>query len=163
AELVRLANEAGGRDNVTVVLAEIVDVDAAEDATRHRDEEAPDVAADPAVWRGEGTSDDEPKALRRWFSWRVVLFLTLLVVIVLGGLGALGAYMRGGYFVGSDGESVVIYKGRPAAVLWFNPTVEKRTGLVIGDLDEAGRSDVESEHELDSLTQAERLVDSIAP
>jgi serine/threonine protein phosphatase PrpC len=160
AELVRLAKEAGGRDNVTVVLSEIVADGAASEESSGHGEVATDAAADPSVWRGDTDSEPEPKTGRRWFSWRVAIFLILLLVIVTGTFTAIAAYARGGYFVGVDDESVVVYKGRPAGVLWFDPTIEQRTGLTLVELDEAARADVESERELDSLTQAERLVDS---
>jgi serine/threonine protein phosphatase PrpC len=162
AELVRLANDAGGRDNVTVVLAEIVDdIMVSGDGSETSDGDLGD-ESDPVVWRSEQTEDEPPKTTRSWFSWRVAVFLVLLAAVVAVTLGALGVYARGGYFVGFEDESVVIYKGRPDGVLWINPTVEERTGVAADDLVEADRADVEAEHELDSLAQAERLVEAIS-
>jgi protein phosphatase len=65
----------------------------------------------------------------RLLTWRLVLFLVLFVVILIGAAAAVGYYARNTYYVGLQGESVVIYKGKPGGVLWFKPTVEEQTGL----------------------------------
>ena len=47
--------------------------------------------------------------------------------LILGGAaGAVGYYARNTYYVGFQGDSVVIFKGKPGGVLWIKPTVEER-------------------------------------
>jgi protein phosphatase len=131
-ELVRLANEGGGRDNITVVVVDVVDDDD-QAATAAR-------AIDGGTVEGHALSSSkaaveakpEPKVKApkpRLLTWRLVLFLVLFVVILIGAAAAVGYYARNTYYVGLQGESVVIYKGKPGGVLWFKPTVEEQTGL----------------------------------
>ncbi len=164
AELVRLANEAGGRDNVSVVVADVVaDDDPAGTAVSSADREAG--ADEPiAAWADEGDHVEASERRGPRFTWRTALFGLMLLAVAVGGVAAIGSYARGAYYVGvGDGDEVTIYKGRPGGVLWFDATVERRTGLDLEELDEAARSDVEAERELDSLDEALSLVESITP
>lgn len=169
-ELVRLAVEAGGRDNVTVVVIDVLTDDAAAEAASealagrasgmasHTDDK-------PGVDDHKGGGDrrrereTRPKAERgRRFTWRVALFV-LLLLAVLGAAGvAVGWYARHTYYVGDDGGRVAIFKGRPGGLLWFDPTVEQRTSLAIDDVPEARRDDVEGGHEVADLAAAKRYV-----
>ena len=161
SELVRQANEGGGRDNITCVVVDIVDDDGrAERAaaaglepvrTRPR---RPDVAGittailddEPAAHGGDGEGDptgksgkkakakkaapsDEPTVRLRRATWRTLAFVVLVLVVLAAAAGAIGWYSRGTYYVGfGDKGEVTVFKGRPSPVLWFRPTVEKKTG-----------------------------------
>lgn len=131
-ELVRLANEGGGRDNITVVVVDVVDDnDHAVTAAKSMDVSTAEGHA-PATSSVKVATKAPPKVKQpkpRRLTWRVVLFLVLFISIVLGAAGAVGYYARNTYYVGFKGDSVVIYKGRPGGVLWFGPTVEEDTGL----------------------------------
>lgn len=164
SELVRQANEGGGRDNITCVVIDILDDDgraeraaaAGLDSVRSRPRR-PDVAGittaildDPLVGTAGGQGDDDPAGesgrktkskakatpsdeptvrLRR-ATWRTLGFVLLVLVVLAAAAGAIGWYSRGTYYVGlgEQGE-VTVYKGRPTPVLWFHPTVEKKTGI----------------------------------
>jgi protein phosphatase len=130
-ELVRLANEGGGRDNITVVVVDVVDDnDQAATAAKEMEEGTAEghalaVSEPPVAKAPPKVKPPKPKL----FTWRLVLFLVLFVVILAGAAGAVGYYARNTYYVGFQGESVVIFKGKPGGVLWFKPTLEEKTTL----------------------------------
>lgn len=193
AELVRLANDGGGRDNITCVVVDVVDDGdrataasaalAGEALTSQGDRREPDVAgftsAAPAAPAGETGSDGggaaprdddtvmvqtiPPAAARsaaavavarrhapasalprservrrrdlrptrphRRFTWRVALFMVLLLAVVGSAAGAVWWYGRNTYYVGFDGDEVAVFRGRPGGFLWFDPTLVERTGI----------------------------------
>ena len=191
AELVRLANAGGGRDNITVVVVDVVDDDGraraasrelgtARPATRSTappspgpDTPAPDrtaplqvIAAEEAVAPapGEGQAGRRPAHAAprpRRLTWRVALF-TLAVLGVLGAAaGATAWFARSTYFVGVDGDEVAIFQGRPGGVLWIQPTLAERTDLELGDVPPARRADVEAGKQEASLADARRYVERL--
>lgn len=214
AELVRMAREGGGNDNITVVVVDVVDdgdraarasaavaatpAPAARTSPRTPPPTArPAAAADaagalrpastgagaraagpladvateaPAHWASPrpatGAGDQAlrapapvgPALKERRLTLRVVVFLTALLVVVAGSAAAIGFFARGGYFVGIDEDEVVIYKGRPGGLLWFDPTVADRTGVGADELTPARRQDLEAGKEEPSLGAALRYV-----
>jgi protein phosphatase len=173
SELVRLANEGGGRDNITVVV-----VDVAGDATatalaasEQIDERTAEghalgdpraTLSDSAQLPPETKAPKTPKPRR--LTWRVVLFLLLFLVVLGGAAGAVGYYARHTYFVGFQGDSVVIFKGKPGGVLWFKPTVEERTTLTRVQVPPSQVDRVNRGHEEGSLDSARQYVkDALTP
>ncbi len=159
-ELVRLANEHGGRDNITCVIVDVIDdggrsvvASEAVAATASSDDpttvlpataanaDSDDVAGfatpaapsqhDDELW-GKAVQDESEDHLTgdlhrgrvKHVTWRVLLFLFVLLVIAGAAVGAIGYSARNTYFVGYQGDKVVIYKGKPGGVLWFDPTVD---------------------------------------
>jgi protein phosphatase len=155
AELVRLANEAGGRDNITVLIVDVVDDDGRArraSALVGSSAASGDLAgfAAPAPGRvddGEAGDDGrrsrkEQRAARREalgprpkrFTWRVLLFALLLIGVLAIGMAAVGYYARGTYYVGFDGDTVTVFQGKPGGVLWFQPTVVEQTEFTREDV-----------------------------
>ena len=89
---------------------------------------------------------------------RLLVFLTAMAVVAAAALAAVGFFARGGYYVGLDGEEVVIYKGRPGGLLWFSPTVEDRTGVRVDALRPSRAPDLRDGKEEPSLAAARRYV-----
>jgi len=58
---------------------------------------------------------------------RVVGFLLLLALVLGGGVAGIVWYARDSYFVGLEGNRIVIFQGRPGGVLWLEPTVSEVT------------------------------------
>ncbi len=182
SELIRQANESGGRDNVTCVVVDVVDdtgaaesldgvggesVTVAPSPTRRPDlagittaqpiVEVTDRTGEPASRRGRRAAERSQPRLRR-ATWRSLLF-ALLVLAVLGVAAlAIGWYSRGSYFVGLDSGQVTIFKGRPQQVLWFEPTVESRTGIARAQVPAPLRDSIDEGKQQSSLNDAHAYV-----
>ncbi len=163
--LVAAAVAAGGEDNVTVVVVDVLEVDPA----------AP--AADPTTLMGTPVPGNRsaviappdppepraPKPLRakgtgRRMARGVILVVLPLLLIIGAATAALGWYARGSYFVGVKDNEVVIYKGVPGGVLGWNPTVDQRTNLAVSDLAALDRTRVQSNSSRGSLSTAKSYV-----
>lgn len=127
-------------DRATVVIPPAPIPDGAEGAVG-----APDVAS--SFWR-------RPVTLRL----RTVLAAVLVLAFVFGGLAVVGWYARSSYYVAFAGDEVAIYQGRPGGVLWFNPTLEHRTGIFRDSLSPALVNEIENLHEVGSEQAAEQFV-----
>ena len=128
-ELVRLARDHGGRDNITVLV-----VDPGQDArlaevgtvTRvHQPKQVAPEAVRTAPSRGAGQHAITP---------RVVAFMLAIVVVLLAGWMVLRWYATSTYYVKSNGTELVIYQGHPTGFLWFSPQQRSKTGIKINQL-----------------------------
>ena len=183
-ELVRLANEAGGRDNITVIVVDGAEDDGraakasallAGDPGRPADDRTERHAGDitvtvppvapppaPAAPAPEVEPAAEPAKPRgRRLTWRVLLFVFLVLVVLGAAVFAVGWYARGTYYVGFEGDEVTIYKGRPGGLLWFEATVEEGTGIDRDDVPAARVDDLEEGVEESSKAKADRYVDNL--
>jgi protein phosphatase len=189
-ELVRLANEAGGRDNITCVVVDVVD-DEGRDPKASADGDrvtstAPspdppgvgaaverlggeasghggDTAVHDAIDVGSPAPDAgaAPRPTRSRFTWRVALFGVAFVAIIAAAVAAIVYVGTGTYYVGFDGTRVVIYQGRPGGVLWIEPELEETTDLTRDDLPAGAVLDVEKGKQEASLADARAYVDNL--
>jgi protein phosphatase len=183
SELVRRANEAGGRDNVTAVVVDVLDdggvaeaASAALGATGAGAAGEPDLAGFGAARTDDGPTaarsatarrerDDEgakgPRARR--VTWRSVLFVAALLVVIGGAFATIQWYGTHGYFVKTDdSDHVYIYKGQPDGLLWMHPkVVDSLAGLTVTDLQTRYRDQVRDGHELGSLKAARDYVSDV--
>ena len=120
---------------------------------------APDV--EPKRRRRREKRERRPRVGGRRITFRVVLFFLLLLALLGATAAAIGWYARGGYFVGLNGGEVVIFKGRPGGMLWFDPTIERRTGMPEADVPAVNLPDVQAGKEESSLAAATRYVDNL--
>ena len=171
-ELVRMANEGGGRDNVTVVVVDVLDDGdkaraasaalagaAATSIARPIPAEPDKTIVHEALPAGDDITIAPPRPRR--VTWRSTLFV-LAVVLVVGLIaGSVWWFGRNTYFVGVDGDEVAIFRGKPSGVLWIDPTLEERTGLDLDDVPEARRADVEAGREQPTLERAQRYVENL--
>ncbi len=181
AELVRLANEGGGRDNITAVVVDVVAdpgtpaptdttpvpvvADAGDDAGGGT-AAVPVAAAESDPGPGpevvpDGIDDEEPPPRSRRFTWRVAVFALALLALIGIVLGALVWYGRNTYFVAFDGDEVAIFKGRPGGFLIFDPTVEDATGIAAADVPASEVDDLEAGVDQATLGDAERYVENL--
>jgi PPM family protein phosphatase len=199
AELVHLAIDGGGRDNITVVLVDVVEDGgrAAEasaalagdslSAAPHTGPEPSPAYAEDDTWRrlrrGTDTAEldrvvtdddlgdegrrgrrarrgtDRPRA--RWVTWRVLLFVVLVLALVGGVVATIQWYGTSTYFVGFDGDQVAIFKGRPGGLLWIDPELVDVTGLARDEVPDARTADIEDGVEQGSLADARRYVANV--
>ena len=65
----------------------------------------------------------------RRVTWRVAGFVLAVGVVVGGALACLGWYARSAFFVTISDGRITVFQGRPGGLLWFKPTLAKRTVL----------------------------------
>jgi protein phosphatase len=177
--LVAAANAAGGRDNITVIVVDVASSDGLSEASSdsHRSaqrssEEPPAPATIDTVTSSPGASESPtpvtatvapPSAAttKKKFGLGTILFWTGLVGIVLAVLVVFAAYGRTGYFVGYDGQDVVVYKGRPGGVLWFDPTVEAKTTLTENDLTDELAEEIAANPTFSNAASAQKYVNGV--
>jgi protein phosphatase len=184
-ELVRLANENGGRDNITVVVVDVIGDERTDGvATSLNKERVPDMAgfesaidpqpdedysslegttvqravAEPAAHASQEVREPRPPI----FTVRMVLFLFACVLVLLIALGAVFWIGRRTYYVAfDDANQVVIYRGRPGGVLWLDPTQAEVTDLKRSDIPDALVPTLEKGHDVSSLNAGRRYVDNV--
>lgn len=129
--------------------------------------EARDPAAVDTGTDDTGTGDDAdappPDKRRRRGRLGAFLFWLLVVAILAGAFVIVAAYARSGYFVDfTDDDQVMIYKGRPGGVLWFDPTEANPTTVRRANLDEASVFLVEGRRTFSSLDAAAEFVTGLS-
>ena len=185
-ELVRQARAAGGSDNITVVIVDVVDDDGRSRqasaalagstpgaATPHVTqtvappprvtEFAPPPAAPAPAPPARPTLAphvEQPRARR--MTWRVGVFLFAILAVFGVAVWAVAWYARSAYFVGLDGDQVAIFRGRPGGLLWFDPTLVEHKPVPTGaDLLPAQRVELQTGHEVASKKEADRYVNNL--
>jgi serine/threonine protein phosphatase PrpC len=171
--LVHLANEAGGEDNITVVVIEVAEKGPAAAASVEEEEESPPAPAseparadtDPAPPRDRRDETvhaltalaDRPK--RRWL--RVLLVTLVVVAIIAGGGYALLSYsLSNSWFVGVNEAGIVtIFQGRPEEVAGYSLSEEhESSNLALAQVPEFLRDNVRDGIKVDSLEEAQARV-----
>ena len=99
-----------------------------------------------------------PQPRPRRFTWRVVAFVMVLLVILGVGVVAVGWYARNTYYVGLDGDRVAIFKGRPGGLLWFEPTLQERKPITTADVLESRLPDLRAGRQEATKADADRYV-----
>jgi PPM family protein phosphatase len=161
--LVDAANDAGGEDNITVVVVDVVELDPPAVAPGADDELPP--AAEPvtAVAPVVPAAPVAPFPVRAKRSrlravGRVILVLAPVVIILGVAAAAIGAYARGSYYVGVSRGEVAVFKGVPGGVLGWNPTVDSRTGIKLDELSQLDRDRVRTNSTRGSKSTAQNYV-----
>ncbi len=150
-DLAAAANSAGGHDNITVVLADVVAQDDAQDVARAQlvgsavEREIPDLStplrtpAAPAPSTPEAQADEEaaryaPEPPSR--RWPGVIAGTLAVLLVIGGaIWGVTAYSSSRYYIAEADGNIAIYNGLPGSILGQNlSSLTERTNIALLDL-----------------------------
>ena len=184
--MIELALKGGGTDNVTVIIADVVDVDFGEDAPivggaagdgsdeRHQGDSpaarARALTQPPPPPRVElPQPSEDPKAKRRkrfrWLAGSLVVLMVLAAAAIATRYFVLSQYYVG---VGQD-EEVVIYRGVPGSILGIDlhsleegscPQGQLCTDkLRVSQLQEDARLAVQNGVKKDSLDDARRYID----
>jgi PPM family protein phosphatase len=185
--LVQLALRAGGSDNVTVVVADVVDVGtappdhtevvgaaAAQHARRTRAAASP-AAKGAALGRDDRDDDDEDPdddhhgaagasgAGRRRSPWLRLAALAAVLVVAAAAVLAVWRWGTAQYFVGATpDEQVAVFRGLPAEIgpLRLSSVVEE-AGLALDDLPPVPRAAVADGVAADDLAGARSTVRSL--
>ena len=154
--LVDMANQAGGEDNITVVILDALSDGAAAAPTATAAAPALDDAAHPAV---DDDADEEPPVARPGRGLRAALLWGLPVVAVIGiAVGAVGWYARRTYYVGLAGDRVTLFKGVPGGLMGWDPTIARQIELTAAELTPAARADLETGHRFANRAEADRFI-----
>ena len=162
-ELVRLANESGGRDNITCVVVDVIDDDGR------------DTSVDPSVRIRSSHTGGDPVAaaagpsspprhrgtIRQAMTWRVGAFVGAVALVIVFALGFIWWTGTRTWFVGVDGDRVAIFHGKPGGVLWIGPSVAEDTDLTVSEVPAARLLDVQNGVEQPSLASARSYVDRL--
>jgi PPM family protein phosphatase len=170
--LVELALRSGGPDNVTVIVADVVDarpgdvvydVPVRDGAFVDQPVTDPQPADSPAE-RAAAISRParQPAAVepvKRRGRWRTPAIVLAILVLICAALGGTYAWAQTQYYVAPAGDEVAIYQGVKAS---FGPIkfseVYRNTDLKLSDLNSAWRSQVESGITANSKGDAYRIV-----
>jgi PPM family protein phosphatase len=170
--LVDLALRGGGPDNVTCIVADVVNAGFGDDVPviggafiDPTDPAPPPTESSPAERAAQMTRLDVPQHVeeprrRRWL--RRVLITAVVLAIIIGGTSGFYAWTQSQYFVGRSGDEVAIFQGVNTE---FGPLkfykVSQNTSLKMSDLTLAARSSVESGITAHSQSGAHQIVDNL--
>jgi protein phosphatase len=174
-ELVELALRGGGPDNITAIVADVVDVDAGPSATpvtvgaaaegpvRRSTADSPAakaaaLAPRPLADPYDGETDEGHR--RHW--GRRVAALVLLLALLGGGGAAAWAWSQQQYYVGAADQRVAIYRGLPQDVGPIKTSrLYRSEDIPLGDLPAYQRERVRSEIQASGLRDAQRIVTNL--
>lgn len=190
-ELVRRANEHGGRDNITVVIVDVVaDGDLAGRASAaipddpnfssHPDQDTQQFLALPddqahvahaAGYDSDGDTTDDINAgdiddasrprRQRAITWRSAAFVLVVLGLLGVGLFLVNDYARNTYTVAVEGDEVSILRGRPGGFLWFEPSLVEGTGIDADDVPPALVDDLQAGVSRPTLREARTYVENL--
>lgn len=171
-DLVRLALEGGGVDNVTVVLAEFVEKGSEPDEHLSSADGQPQLvgaaAGQPRPRTGNASSGSDesatfdpeelryaprPPTRRRWLRWTVGV---VVIAAILGGIGY-SAYQwsQNQYFVSDHNGTVAVFRGVQADIPGLTlQHVDQKTGIELASLTDYQRKQVEDGIEASSRKDA---------
>jgi protein phosphatase len=177
-KLVELANDAGGEDNITVVVVDVMDLDGPAPPRTERTGPIPAASeasnrTDTPVEGGSAalatpTTAPKPtprgaKAGSRFWLRRVVAAAMVVGVMTIAVFLAVRWQLGKSYFVGvNDNGIVTIFKGRPEDIAGISLRSEaEQTQLAVEELPEFMRDDVEQGIEAESLGDARDRVQTL--
>ena len=95
---------------------------------------------------------------KRRLTGGVFLFIVVLAAIITVTFTLIAVHARSGYFVGFDGDRVVVFKGQPGGVLWFDPTVAQVSDRTRDELDPTLIAVIDQHVTYDSAEQAAAFI-----
>jgi serine/threonine protein phosphatase PrpC len=115
--------------------------------------------AEPVV-RSSAKAKARPQKPRR-LTWRVAVFVVLVLAVLAVSFGSVAWYARSAYYVGLAGDQVAIFKGRPGGILWFEPTLVERKPLRVEDILPAKIDELRAGKQEPSKADADRYVNNL--
>ena len=152
--LIDHALEAGGHDNITALVLCVEDQESFEPEDWILSEMNQHTVVKSRL---NSAVDSEIKN----FDWKPVVICMSVLLLIVSVFTAIGLYSRSGWFIGEFNGGVAIFKGKSQGVLWFDPTIERKTQISILDLSEETRKIVIDSIAMESLEEAEFFVNNI--
>ncbi|WP_072805783.1 PP2C family protein-serine/threonine phosphatase [Rhodococcoides yunnanense] len=133
--LIELALRSGGPDNVTVVVADVIDLDygqshpilgGAASTEEEEDSPPPNTAAGraaairPPRATPKRVTTPPPAPEKKSHKLRWTLVLVTVVALLIGGAFVAKAAIRGNYYVGEDTGRVAVLRGVPGSILGYS-------------------------------------------
>jgi PPM family protein phosphatase len=155
--LIEAANEAGGDDNITVIVLDVTEVDdtPTPDPSALAEKTALLTRTQSVATEPEAVSPppaDTPRA-RRGNVRSIALVVVPLLFILAVAAGAIAYYDHNSWYFAAEGGEVVLFRGRPHPVIW-SATRDSNTGIAIGHLSELGLEAVDHKMSFDSRPAA---------
>jgi serine/threonine protein phosphatase PrpC len=97
-------------------------------------------------------------AHRSRFTWRVALFIVVLVAIFASAIYAVTWVADNSYYVGVAGNQVAIFRGKPGGLLWRQPQVEEYARMPVDEVLVQFQGDVRSGKQTATLQEAREYV-----
>jgi protein phosphatase len=163
--LVRMALEGGGPDNVTCIVADVVEADsppaghallvgAAAEKERTANSTAEIDLSQGAEAGGRG------RGVFGWLSRGLVLLLA--VVVIVGAGWAAYAWSQRQYYVGADGQQVAIFRGLPQKIAGRSLSeMYERQDVALSDLSAVTQASVRDTIFAGDIEEARKIVDRL--
>ena len=116
-QLVQQALNAGGRDNISLVVLQIESVDVVIPDTPVRSPMPLTSSAAPAIRR---QSRSTPTFLR-YITWRSSAFAGAVLALGVGVFVVFGWFAQSGYYLADENGRVAVYQGHAGGFLWYQP------------------------------------------
>jgi protein phosphatase len=172
--LVELALRGGGPDNITAIVADVVEVDASPSAVpvvvgaaasgSNRRTEGSSAAAKAAALTPQLDADDEFEDNERTTHpvRRFLIALLVLAVLAGGGYGA-WRWSQQQYYVGAQGQHVAIFRGLSQDIGPLHTSkVYAEQPIVLSDLPAYQQDRVRADIAANDLTDAQRIVGTLS-
>jgi protein phosphatase len=156
--LVDAANDAGGEDNVTAVVIDVLDAPSVVPPGRVAAINPRPAATTPSPRADR--NDDSPRAKREpgRAAMRIALWALPILALIGIAVGISAWYAKQGYFVTIESGHVAVYRGHPGGLLGFEPAREYQSTIALTDLTEAQRADLAKPKTFNSRLAADRYV-----
>ena len=145
-ELVAMANTNGGRDNITVIVVDVL-----------AESDKPETKLET-----KSETKSETRKLSSYFIRKLIISTVVSIVAVVA-IVFITSYIRSGYFVDYENNKpdarVLIYRGKN--FMWINPTIEADSTLIRTDLSAALAKEVTGQPGFDSALDAQNYVNQI--
>jgi len=161
--LVDRANDAGGEDNITVIVIDVgADTPAGPDVAEHRSDLGDRAMTDPAADTGYHRAVEVAPKKRRW-GRRLLVALVLVALLAGGGFVAARFALDNSWFIGVDDQgSVTIYRGIPDEIAGLSlKEVHERSNIEVDQLPAFKRDEVEEGIKVGSLDEAEATLSGL--
>jgi PPM family protein phosphatase len=164
-KLVGLALEAGGPDNITCIVADVVESDTAPaehplvvGAAAERRRSKADATAEIDLGTAERGS-----GRRRRLGWLSRSLVLLLAVVLVGGAGwAAYAWSQRQYYVGADDGRVTIFRGLPQEIVGRSLSQPyERQDVLLSDLSTVTQTTVRETIFAGDIDEARKIVDRL--